>query len=197
MIRRPPRSTLFPYTTLFRSPVRQPFFRAKGFLHPSTGSSEQSLNRPPPPSPPSQQRRRKRRLKQPEFPAPGSQPDRAEPHLQQPCRRSTGLRYPAATTATVRPRQRRLLPVEQHAPVASGLISRFARALLPAQLPDRLSRIQPARNAPSAFPAEGAPPRTPVSTGGRAQQKSAGTGPRLFLTIAKQKSAVMKTPSDS
>src|SRR5258707_2978516 len=25
MIRRPPRSTLFPYTTLFRSPVNQPF----------------------------------------------------------------------------------------------------------------------------------------------------------------------------
>src|SRR2546430_9110839 len=25
MIRRPPRSTLFPYTTLFRSPVREPF----------------------------------------------------------------------------------------------------------------------------------------------------------------------------
>src|SRR5256885_13182664 len=31
MIRRPPRSTLFPYTTLFRSPVRrQPARRARG-----------------------------------------------------------------------------------------------------------------------------------------------------------------------
>src|SRR2546430_10161761 len=28
MIRRPPRSTLFPYTTLFRSPVRSPTARA-------------------------------------------------------------------------------------------------------------------------------------------------------------------------
>src|SRR3712207_7747708 len=27
MIRRPPRSTLFPYTTLFRSPVRKPLLR--------------------------------------------------------------------------------------------------------------------------------------------------------------------------
>src|SRR2546427_1830017 len=31
MIRRPPRSTLFPYTTLFRSPARQ---RAAHLLHP-------------------------------------------------------------------------------------------------------------------------------------------------------------------
>src|SRR5256885_5105406 len=29
MIRRPPRSTLFPYTTLFRSPVRRRRFRAR------------------------------------------------------------------------------------------------------------------------------------------------------------------------
>src|SRR3712207_7255418 len=29
MIRRPPRSTLFPYTTLFRSPVRAPRTRAR------------------------------------------------------------------------------------------------------------------------------------------------------------------------
>src|SRR3712207_6948709 len=30
MIRRPPRSTLFPYTTLFRSPVGEMFLRNKG-----------------------------------------------------------------------------------------------------------------------------------------------------------------------
>src|SRR5256885_9411754 len=35
MIRRPPRSTLFPYTTLFRSPVRvdAPFGRRGGHVH--------------------------------------------------------------------------------------------------------------------------------------------------------------------
>src|SRR3712207_8516563 len=30
MIRRPPRSTLFPYTTLFRSPAHEPFFGLRG-----------------------------------------------------------------------------------------------------------------------------------------------------------------------
>ena len=144
-----------------RSPVGQPLRRAKGFLHRSTGSPEQSLNQPLPPSPPSQQRRRKRRLKQPEFPAPGSQPDRPEPHLHQPCRRSTGLRYPAATAATVRPRQRRLLPVEQHAPVASSLISSCGAGTLARAAPDRLSRIRPAHDAPSAFPGGGCPSSRP------------------------------------
>src|SRR5438477_7596287 len=33
MIRRPPRSTLFPYTTLFRFPAVQQRFRRKIFLH--------------------------------------------------------------------------------------------------------------------------------------------------------------------
>src|SRR5256885_12599534 len=32
MIRRPPRSTLFPYTTLFRSVSRRDFFKASGAL---------------------------------------------------------------------------------------------------------------------------------------------------------------------
>src|SRR3989442_7432759 len=32
MIRRPPRSTLFPYTTLFRSFLKYPFVRAKRFI---------------------------------------------------------------------------------------------------------------------------------------------------------------------
>src|SRR5256885_9494742 len=32
MIRRPPRSTLFPYTTLFRSPAREDLSRARGHL---------------------------------------------------------------------------------------------------------------------------------------------------------------------
>src|SRR5256885_13266937 len=38
MIRRPPRSTLFPYTTLFRSPMRAPSFtsRARRFPMPRT-----------------------------------------------------------------------------------------------------------------------------------------------------------------
>src|SRR5687768_18181947 len=33
MIRRPPRSTLFPYTTLFRSTGRQPAVRLEGGVH--------------------------------------------------------------------------------------------------------------------------------------------------------------------
>src|SRR3989442_5098041 len=36
MIRRPPRSTLFPYTTLFRSPASRPS-RASRFAHPGAG----------------------------------------------------------------------------------------------------------------------------------------------------------------
>src|SRR2546426_4955220 len=36
MIRRPPRSTLFPYTTLFRSPARGHVARAKVAHHPYT-----------------------------------------------------------------------------------------------------------------------------------------------------------------
>src|SRR5690348_18106010 len=36
MIRRPPRSTLFPYTTLFRSPPRPPRFRATASRTPSS-----------------------------------------------------------------------------------------------------------------------------------------------------------------
>src|SRR2546422_4052457 len=34
MIRRPPRSTLFPYTTLFRSPVRDPDLGGRRQAHP-------------------------------------------------------------------------------------------------------------------------------------------------------------------
>src|SRR2546429_1744075 len=37
MIRRPPRSTLFPYTTLFRSRSPVPSVRRKADRHPSTG----------------------------------------------------------------------------------------------------------------------------------------------------------------
>src|SRR3989449_3668397 len=33
MIRRPPRSTLFPYTTLFRSPIRVAVHTAESFAH--------------------------------------------------------------------------------------------------------------------------------------------------------------------
>src|SRR3712207_8117080 len=52
MIRRPPRSTLFPYTTLFRSPFPQ------GHAHPfpaaPTGRAASPVRRPParPPAPP-------------------------------------------------------------------------------------------------------------------------------------------------
>src|SRR2546422_7693155 len=37
MIRRPPRSTLFPYTTLFRSAEREPAFRALDVEHAGVG----------------------------------------------------------------------------------------------------------------------------------------------------------------
>src|SRR2546430_12284833 len=39
MIRRPPRSTLFPYTTLFRSPRRSPMNASGAFSSPRTTSS--------------------------------------------------------------------------------------------------------------------------------------------------------------
>src|SRR5438093_5953161 len=40
MIRRPPRSTLFPYTTLFRSRCDRWIFRPAGFVRPTLGSVE-------------------------------------------------------------------------------------------------------------------------------------------------------------
>src|SRR2546430_15872452 len=40
MIRRPPRSTLFPYTTLFRSPSRRPARRATALLAARTGDPD-------------------------------------------------------------------------------------------------------------------------------------------------------------
>src|SRR2546422_2641613 len=46
MIRRPPRSTLFPYTTLFRSPSRKrPAARGTNSAAPGTRASERSINR--------------------------------------------------------------------------------------------------------------------------------------------------------
>src|SRR2546421_9379792 len=39
MIRRPPRSTLFPYTTLFRSPPRAELARASRLVHLALGQS--------------------------------------------------------------------------------------------------------------------------------------------------------------
>src|SRR2546430_13675833 len=45
MIRRPPRSTLFPYTTLFRSPSAQPLDELPGL----TGSEHAPLSRREPP----------------------------------------------------------------------------------------------------------------------------------------------------
>src|SRR5689334_23575487 len=52
MIRRPPRSTLFPYTTLFRSPgshVSHPDGRNSA-AHPPAGNSPRQENRSDPPS---------------------------------------------------------------------------------------------------------------------------------------------------
>src|SRR2546426_12549321 len=49
MIRRPPRSTLFPYTTLFRSPLEQ---QVERFLHgpqPVGARDRHGLRRPPAP----------------------------------------------------------------------------------------------------------------------------------------------------
>src|SRR2546422_1886738 len=43
MIRRPPRSTLFPYTTLFRSPISRP---GPSFTSSPRGSSPRSLDEP-------------------------------------------------------------------------------------------------------------------------------------------------------
>src|SRR2546430_14016327 len=40
MIRRPPRSTLFPYTTLFRSPCRRPARRPTALLAARTGDPD-------------------------------------------------------------------------------------------------------------------------------------------------------------
>src|SRR3712207_9013478 len=51
MIRRPPRSTLFPYTTLFRSFVRGPIVSQPERRHSATASSS-SVTRAPPPAPP-------------------------------------------------------------------------------------------------------------------------------------------------
>src|SRR5262245_64603691 len=42
MIRRPPTSTLFPYTTLFRSPVAPPPCAAVSSYRPGTGNSQRS-----------------------------------------------------------------------------------------------------------------------------------------------------------
>src|SRR2546426_6640881 len=39
MIRRPPRSTLFPYTTLFRSPAVAPLWRSSPAIQPTTAGS--------------------------------------------------------------------------------------------------------------------------------------------------------------
>src|SRR5260370_36902059 len=47
MIRRPPRSTLFPYTTLFRSPFfNMPIpFKLHGLVEPFKGSKDESIKR--------------------------------------------------------------------------------------------------------------------------------------------------------
>src|SRR2546429_2215685 len=44
MIRRPPRSTLFPYTTLFRSPVSKITWHAWVEVHPETAAKWQLAN---------------------------------------------------------------------------------------------------------------------------------------------------------
>src|SRR5688572_33482934 len=45
MIRRPPRSTLFPYTTLFRSPSMRDTDRTVTFLNGTTGTFNQEFTR--------------------------------------------------------------------------------------------------------------------------------------------------------
>src|SRR3712207_8433126 len=50
MIRRPPRSTLFPYTTLFRSPM------PRGWRRPGGGKKRRLRRLPPFPSPPYRRR---------------------------------------------------------------------------------------------------------------------------------------------
>src|SRR2546430_9900839 len=51
MIRRPPRSTLFPYTTLFRSRSRAPFaFVSSNFLRPAKFGFSRSTKNPSPAS---------------------------------------------------------------------------------------------------------------------------------------------------
>src|SRR5256885_6596858 len=84
MIRRPPRSTLFPYTTLFRSREAEKSKRARNLLWPGQFCSDDIPGRPaerpklfawPPPNPPA-------------FVADCRFPDRSEEHtseLQSPC----------------------------------------------------------------------------------------------------------------
>src|SRR5258707_11769445 len=43
MIRRPPRSTLFPYTTLFRSPDPTRCGRLRGICHPGSGKDHSQM----------------------------------------------------------------------------------------------------------------------------------------------------------
>src|SRR5258706_9521027 len=43
MIRRPPRSTLFPYTTLFRSGLQHPLVRLAGELHDGAVTADQQM----------------------------------------------------------------------------------------------------------------------------------------------------------
>src|SRR3712207_8164173 len=52
MIRRPPRSTLFPYTTLFRSPTRRPVVDVRPVLRPDglLLAAHHGLRRPLPPA---------------------------------------------------------------------------------------------------------------------------------------------------
>src|SRR3989454_3362752 len=57
MIRRPPRSTLFPYTTLFRSPLREATGGHGGLIDVSGRPARQRPRRPPPRRPPERDRK--------------------------------------------------------------------------------------------------------------------------------------------
>src|SRR2546426_5032043 len=78
MIRRPPRSTLFPYTTLFRSPRPAPWAGRRSARGCRRRSRPSRRRPPPPPAPPCEG--------PPESPARGG--GRSEEHtseLQSPC----------------------------------------------------------------------------------------------------------------
>src|SRR5258708_29323048 len=73
MIRRPPRSTLFPYTTLFRSPCERPYpYRADpaAVLRPTRGSECGAI----------------------QWPFPGHQSSRLRWHILVPCGRCDRIR---------------------------------------------------------------------------------------------------------
>src|SRR5256886_2685776 len=77
MIRRPPRSTLFPYTTLFRSPVREPPPPPPAYRPQERPAPVREAAPPPPPVSHPQERAA-------HPPPPPSQPSKSEPRESAP-----------------------------------------------------------------------------------------------------------------